>query len=66
MKNITQGGENMEQDKQLPLGRVEDPEELKARYRIFSSETLARWAALVKGPHREAMLAVLAERNSPP
>jgi len=49
-----------------PLASLEDPEELKARYRVFSSETLSRWAALVKGPHREAMLAVLEERNSPP
>lgn len=51
---------------QLPLGQVEDPEELKDRYRVFSSETLERWSTLVKGPHREAMLDILRERRAGP
>ncbi len=48
---------------QLPLGQVEDLEELKRRYRVFSDDTLERWADLVIGPHREAIAAVLRERN---
>ncbi len=51
---------------QLPLGQIEDPEELKDRYRVFSSETLKRWSTLVKGPHREAMLSILRERRAGP
>ncbi len=47
----------------LPLGQIEDPEELKRRYRIFSDQTLERWVTLVVGPHREAIAAVLRERR---
>lgn len=54
----------MEQEKKerLPLGQVEDTEELKRRYRLFDCHTLERWAALVVGPHHDAMAAVLRER----
>lgn len=48
----------------LPLGEVEDPEELKARYRIYSDRLLAHWVTVVIGPHREAMAAILRERQA--
>ncbi len=48
---------------ELPLAQVEDPEELKRRYRPFSSSVLRRWMTVVVGPHREAMTAILAERD---
>ncbi len=48
---------------ELPLAQVEDLEELKARYRGFSDEVLARWMEAVTGAHRAAMAAVLEERE---
>lgn len=48
------------------LARVEDPEELKRRYRCVSGPVLRKWMAAVKGAHREAMAAVLAEREEGP
>ncbi len=48
---------------ELPLAQVEDPEELKRRYRPFSSSVLRRWMTVVVGPHREAMAAILTERD---
>lgn len=48
---------------ELPLAQVEDPEELKKRYRPFSDPVLRRWITVVVGPHREAMAAILAERE---
>lgn len=48
----------------LPLAGMEDPEELKRRYRPFSSAVLRRWMAAVIGPHHDAMAAILAERES--
>lgn len=47
----------------LPLAEVEEPEELKRRYGIFSDETLASWIPVVTGPHRAAMEALLKERQ---
>ncbi len=50
----------------LPLAQLEDPEELKRRYRFISSPVLRRWMAVVVGPHREAMAAILEERGVEP
>jgi len=47
----------------VPLAQVEEQEELMRRYRIYSSEVLRRWTAVVKGPHRRAMEALLKERG---
>lgn len=52
----------MEKEEQ-PLAQVMAVEELKRRYRVFDSRILARWAQAVTGSHREAMLAILAERE---
>ncbi len=49
--------------REAPLAEMEDPEELKRRYRAISSEVLRRWMGVVVGPHRSAMAAVLAERE---
>lgn len=49
---------------ELPLAQLEDPEELKRRYRAISSSVLRRWMTVVVGPHRNAMAAVLAEREA--
>lgn len=49
--------------RQLPPAGMEDPEELKRRYRAISSEVLRRWMGVVVGPHHAAMAAVLAERE---
>ena len=51
------------EEKERPLAQVEDMEELKERYRAFPSEKLRRWVELVVGPHREAMAALLRERD---
>lgn len=49
--------------RELPLAGMEDPEELKGRYRAISTEVLRRWMSAVIGPHHDAMAAVLAERE---
>lgn len=46
------------------LAELEDVEKLKGRYRAISSEVLRRWMDAVIGPHRDAMAAVLAEREA--
>ena len=53
----------MEQEEQ-PLAQVMALEELKRRYRVFDSRILTRWAQTVTGIHRDAMLAILAERET--
>ena len=55
----------MEKDRgdEMPLAQVEDPEELKRRYRVISSPVLRRWMTVVTGPHWSAMAAVLEERE---
>lgn len=50
--------------KEPPLAELESAEELKGRYRAISSEVLRRWMDAVIGPHRDAMAAVLAEREA--
>lgn len=50
--------------KEPPIAGLEDPEELKRYYRAISSEVLLRWMDAVIGPHRDAMAAVLAEREA--
>lgn len=52
-----------EGEKRTPLAAVEDPEELKQRYRPVSSAVLLRWMGAVIGPHHDAMAAILAERG---
>ena len=56
----------MDKEEQLvpPLAAVEDPEELKRRYRPVSSPVLRRWMDAVIGPHHDAMAAILAERET--
>lgn len=49
--------------KSTPLGQLEDVEELKERYRVFSDEVLGRWVETITGPHREAIAAILGERK---
>ena len=49
--------------KELSLAQTEDLEELKRRYRIFSTPVLRRWMSVVIGPHRNAMAAILKERG---
>ncbi len=46
-----------------PLAQVEDVEELKGRYRIYSDQVLLRWMSAVVGPHRTAMAELLRERG---
>ena len=53
-----------EGEKRVPLAAVEDPEELKQRYRPVSSSVLRRWMDAVIGPHHDAMAAILAEREA--
>ena len=53
----------MEQEEQ-PLAQVMAMEELKRRYRVFDSRILTRCAQTVTGIHRDAMLAILAERET--
>ena len=53
----------MEQEEQ-PLAQVMAMEELKRRYRVFDSRILTRWAQTVTGIHRDAMLAIQAEREA--
>lgn len=50
--------------REAPLAELESAEELKGRYRAISSEVLRRWMDAVIGPHRDAMAAVLAEREA--
>lgn len=52
-----------EWDGALPLAQMEDVEELKRRYEIFSDQILEKWRRVITGPHREAIEAVLRERN---
>ncbi len=49
---------------EVPLGQLEDGEELKRRYGVFRDEVLLRWIEAVTGPHREAMIAILRERGT--
>ena len=50
-------------DRLFDMG-MEDPEELKQRYRPVSSSVLRRWMDAVIGPHHDAMAAILAEREA--
>lgn len=50
----------------IPLGQLEEPEELKTRYGIYSDETLLRWMDAVTGSYREDMAAILTERGRLP
>jgi len=50
--------------RELPLAGMEDPEELKRRYRAVSSAVLRRWMDAVIGPHHDAMAAILNERET--
>ena len=52
-----------EHERALPLAQIEDVEELKQWYRMFSNEVLEKWRRVITGPHREAMVAVLRERG---
>ena len=47
----------------VPLAQLEDLEELKRRYAFASSDVLRQWMTVVTGPHREAMAALLSERE---
>ena len=47
----------------LPLAQVEDLEELKRRYGIYSDEILRRWVKAVTGSHQKAIAALLEERG---
>lgn len=51
------------EEKERPLAQVEDVEELKERYRLYSDEILLHWSQAVVGPHRAAMLELLRERG---
>ncbi len=55
---------NKKRPQETPLTQVEDPEELKRRYRMFSDQVLRRWSEVIVGPHREAISAILQEREN--
>lgn len=54
-----------ERDGALPLAQIEDVEALKRQYGIFSDQVLEKWSRVITGPHREAIEAVLKERQGP-
>ncbi len=45
------------------LAQIDDLEELKTQYRVFSDAVLLKWIQAVTGSHRTAMAAVLRERG---
>ena len=53
-------------DWKIPLAQVEEIDELKARYSIYSDEVLIRWVNAVTGSHRNAIASILKERGQMP